>query len=150
MTSRQDKSSLLRQIAATEAELAETRKNERTLSTRLQSLQAELASQSASMDDDAGDEAPGNEAATALSSADKVELFRQLFRGRGDVYPKLWVNTRSGKKGYSPTCSNEWRTGVCAKPRIKCSVCPNQGFLPVTDQVILDHLQGKHTCRVPR
>ncbi|MEW7981710.1 MAG: hypothetical protein G8D58_01925 [gamma proteobacterium symbiont of Phacoides pectinatus] len=28
----------------------------------------------------------------------KIRLFRQLFRGRDDVYPKLWVNTKTGKK----------------------------------------------------
>jgi hypothetical protein len=83
-----------------------------------------------------------------LPPEQKVDLFRQFFRGRTYVYPQLWVNTRSGKKGYSPACSNEWRPGVCDKPRIKCSVCPNQAFLPVTEQVILDHLQGRHTIGV--
>lgn len=28
--------------------------------------------------------------ATALSAADKIALFRRLFRGRIDVYPKRW------------------------------------------------------------
>ena len=42
----------------------------------------------------------------------KIRLFRQLFRGRDDVYPKLWVSTKTGRKGYSPACSNgvgAWR-----------------------------------------
>lgn len=76
--------------------------------------------------------------------ADKVTLFRSLFRGRDDVYPRLWTNAKSGKRGYAPACSNEWVRGICEKPRVKCGECPNQAFLPVTDQVILDHLQGRH------
>ncbi len=97
-------------------------------------------------------EAPGAHHALPLlpdsarpgSSAEKVALFRQLFRGRDDLYPKLWTNTTTGRKGYAPACANEWVRGVCEKPRIKCGECPNQAFLPVTDQVILDHLQGRH------
>jgi len=78
----------------------------------------------------------------------KIRLFRQLFRGRGDVYPKLWVSTKTGRKGYSPACSNEWVRGVCEKPRVKCSDCPNQAFLPFNDQTVLDHLQGRHTIGI--
>jgi hypothetical protein len=48
-----------------------------------------------------------------------------------------------GDKRLSPACANEWIPEVCEKPRIKCGECPNQAFLPVTDQVILDHLRGR-------
>jgi superfamily II DNA or RNA helicase len=80
--------------------------------------------------------------------AAKVALFRSIFRGRDDVYPKLWQNPRTGKKGYSPACANEWIRGVCEKPRVRCGECPNQAFLAVTDQVLFDHLQGKHVVGV--
>jgi hypothetical protein len=83
-----------------------------------------------------------------MASAEKVALFRSLFRGRDDVYPKLWENSRTGKKGYAPACANEWVRGVCEKPRVKCGECPNQAFLTVTDQVIVDHLQGRHVIGV--
>ena len=82
------------------------------------------------------------------SSAAKVALFRSLFRGRTDVFPKLWVNPRTGKKGYSPACGNEWVRGICEKPRVKCGECPNHAFLPVADQVVLDHLKGRHVIGV--
>ena len=36
-----------------------------------------------------------------ISPEDKIALFRQLFRGREDVYPKLWQNQKTAKKGYS-------------------------------------------------
>jgi superfamily II DNA or RNA helicase len=87
-------------------------------------------------------------AAPVQSSAEKIALFRSLFRGRLDVFPRLWTNSRTGKRGYAPACANEWVRGVCEKPRIKCGECPNQAFLPVGDQVILDHLQGHHVVGV--
>jgi hypothetical protein len=36
-----------------------------------------------------------------LAPAEKVSLFRSLFRGRADVFPKLWVNSKTAKKGYA-------------------------------------------------
>ncbi len=82
------------------------------------------------------------------SSAEKVELFRTLFRGRADVFPTHWRNLRKQTSGYSPACSNEWVSGICEKPRIKCGECPNQAFMPVTYEVVLDHLQGRHVAGV--
>ena len=84
----------------------------------------------------------------SLTSTEKVTLFRSLFRGRDDVYPKLWENSRTGKKGYAPACANEWVRGVCEKPRVKCGECPNQAFLSVGNDVILGHLQGRYVIGV--
>ena len=81
-------------------------------------------------------------------SEDKIRLFRSLFRGRNDVYPKYWQSKKTGKKGYSPVCKNEWKTGLCNKPKVKCSVCPNRDLDTVTDKVIRDHLEGKITIGV--
>ncbi|MBP1991765.1 TOTE conflict system archaeo-eukaryotic primase domain-containing protein [Paenibacillus eucommiae] len=72
---------------------------------------------------------------------DKLELYRSCFRGREEVYPIRWQN-KQGKSGYSPACGNEW-TAVCQKPKVKCSVCLHQDFLPVTDQVISNHLDAR-------
>jgi hypothetical protein len=129
-------------IAREEARLASLDDERRQAEGRLVALRAQLPAS----------EAPGAYRALPLlpdsahsgSSAEKVALFRQLFRGRDDLYPKLWTNTTTGRKGYAPACANEWVRGVCEKPRIKCGECPNQAFLPVTDRVILDHLQGRH------
>ncbi len=82
------------------------------------------------------------------TSSEKIALFRSLFRGRTDVFPRRWENAKKGTAGYSPACANEWVRSVCDKPRIKCGDCPNQAFLPVTDQVVLDHLRGRHTAGV--
>src|SRR6201998_48689 len=72
----------------------------------------------------------------------KIVLFRSLFHGREDVYPRRFESRKTGRAGYSPVCGNEWVQGICEKPRIKCSDCPHQRFLPVTDDVIRWHLQG--------
>src|SRR3990172_370261 len=83
-----------------------------------------------------------------FSTDEKVALFRRLFRGRTDVYPIRWESKTSAKSGYSPACANEWRAGVCEKPRIKCGDCGNRMLIPLTDAVIFDHLAGEHTVGV--
>lgn len=55
------------------------------------------------------------------SSQSKIDLFRSLFRGREDVYPRRFESRKTGKSGYAPACANEWVRGVCEKPRIKCA-----------------------------
>ena len=76
------------------------------------------------------------------SSETKIALFRRLFQGRTDVFPVRWENARSGRSGYSPACANEWARGVCEKPKVKCSFCPNQAFIPVDAASIERHLRG--------
>lgn len=83
-----------------------------------------------------------------LSTDEKVALFRRLFRGRTDVYPIRWEGKTSAKSGYSPACANEWRAGVCEKPRIKCGDCGSRLLIPLSDAVLYDHLAGKHTVGV--
>jgi len=80
-----------------------------------------------------------------LSTQEKIDIFRRLFRGRSDVYPVLWESKTTGRSGYAPACANEWRVGVCEKPRIKCGDCNNRLLIPLSDRVIFDHLAGEHT-----
>ena len=67
------------------------------------------------------------------STRDKILLFRNLFREREDVFAVFWTNERSGKKGYSPAAKDPWNSG---KSKAK-------EYLPLTDQVIHDHLAGE-------
>ena len=76
------------------------------------------------------------------NSESKIALFRRLFRGRTEVFPLRWENAKSGRSGYSPACANEWRRGICEKPKVKCSVCPNQAFISVDVASIERHLRG--------
>src|SRR3546814_10217663 len=75
-----------------------------------------------------------------LTTDEKVALFYRLFHGRTDVYPVRWESKATGKSGYSPACANEWRFGICEKPRIKCGDCGNRLLVPVSNVVIYDHL----------
>src|SRR5947208_4707821 len=83
------------------------------------------------------------------SSDEKIALFRSLFRGREDVYPRRFESRKTGKSGYAPACANEWVRGICEKPRVKCAECPNRQFLPVTDEVIRWHLTGRDDAGQP-
>lgn len=93
--------------------------------------------------------APTPEPTTSrLSPEAKVRLFRDVFRGRTDVYPVRWESSNTGRSGYSPACLNDRLVGVCQKPRIKCSECEHRSLVPVTDSVIYDHLVGKCTVGI--
>lgn len=83
-----------------------------------------------------------------LGPSEKVTLFRSLFRGREDVYPRLWTSQKGGRKGYTPVCMNDGDRALCDKFRIKCTDCPNRRFAPLDDRVVLDHLQGRHVIGV--
>jgi hypothetical protein len=140
-TSNQD---VIRQkIAKVEKQLASLKAQQAQTEATLKSLKNQLAKT-------AERTAPQSSSATSavLTPEEKVALFLHLFRGRDDVYPKLWQNQKSGKKGYSPACANEWVRGVCEKPRVKCGECPNQAFMPVSPDVVLSHLQGRHVIGV--
>jgi superfamily II DNA or RNA helicase len=77
--------------------------------------------------------------------AEKVKLFRTLFRGRTDVFPVRFVSKKTGNPGYAPACSNKWEPRLCLlRSGGKCTDCANQAFIPVDDQVVIDHLRGRH------
>jgi len=86
-------------------------------------------------------------APTHFTTDDKIALFRRLFRGREDVYPQRWESAK-GTSGYSPACGNEWKPGICHKPRVKCGDCNQRLMLPVTDRVMYNHLAGNQTIGV--
>ena len=91
---------------------------------------------------------PATPVTSRSPARDKVALFRSLFRGREDVYPKRWDNAAAGKSGYAPVCANEWAPRICGKPRVKCGACPNQAFREVTDEAVDGHLRGRRTIGV--
>ena len=76
------------------------------------------------------------------AEADKIDLFRDLFKGREDVFPRRFESAKSGKSGYQPECKHQWIRGLCRKPRVKCADCDSRDFTLVTDEVIWNHLVG--------
>ncbi len=73
----------------------------------------------------------------------KIALFRSLFRGREDVFPRRFESQKTGKSGYQPVCENEWVRDLCDKRRVRCAECSHRRFLPVTDEVFRRHLSGQ-------
>jgi len=91
--------------------------------------------------------ATGPSVTNDASIEEQVTLFRSLFRGREDVYPVRWEG-KYERSGYSPACANEWKRPLCGKPKTKCGDCGNRNLVPVTDEVIRNHLIGKHIIGV--
>ena len=55
-----------------------------------------------------------------LSLDEKVDVFRNLFKGREDVFARRWYSKTNGKSGYQPVCRNEWDRQLCNKKKYKC------------------------------
>lgn len=60
-----------------------------------------------------------------MTPIEKIQLFHSLFKGREDVYARRWENSKTNKSGYSPAKKNK------------------ETLLPITDEVIKNHLQGQ-------
>ena len=73
------------------------------------------------------------------SSYQKISLYLSLFKGRSDVCAKKWKN----KPGYSPYCYNDFRPGICNKPKIKCTGCSNSNFAQLNHEQLKKHLLGE-------
>jgi len=77
------------------------------------------------------------------SESEKIALFRRLFKGREDVYARRYESMRTGKTGYYPASSNPWAMGGRKKPDTATADLDDRDFLPLTDDVIRNHLLGK-------
>jgi superfamily II DNA or RNA helicase len=78
----------------------------------------------------------------ASDSFSKIHLFMSLFKGREDVYAKRWENPKKNSAGYAPVCLNQWRPGICGKPKIPCSKCNNTSYAELNETAIENHLRG--------
>lgn len=141
------KDELLEDLTQEEARLAELDRQREASRSRIEALRTELAIFRANE--------PTPTVLPVVTSiqapttpAEKVRLFRALFKGREDIFPTRFVSKKTGKSGYAPACANKFVRGVCELPKVKCGECPNQAFTPVEDQVVLDHLRGRHVMGV--
>jgi len=79
---------------------------------------------------------------------EKISLFRDLFRGREDVFAIRWEG-KSGKSGYSPASVMDWRAIHVARPEERKKVARKTRMLqPLTDDAIRNHLTGKQTVGI--
>lgn len=72
---------------------------------------------------------------------EKAALYLSMFQGRTDVYARRW-ESRNGRSGYSPACKNEWKPGICLKPKGKCADCSKAEYLPYGPDAVEAHLRG--------
>lgn len=141
------KNDILQEIARDEARLRELDQTREETRARIASLRSEFDGICASAPLPL--RPPPSNDRPPQTPVEKVRLFQSLFRGRTDVFPTRFESKKTGKPGYSPACSNKWEPGVCAlRTGGNCGECTNQAFIPVADQVVLDHLQGRHVMGV--
>jgi superfamily II DNA or RNA helicase len=86
--------------------------------------------------------------APVLAPEEKVKLFRELFRGREDVYAVRWESP-DGRNGYSPKSERDWKSYYAAQQEDRRRVDKEtRKCLPLTDEVIRAHLKGEITVGV--
>ena len=84
----------------------------------------------------------------ASTPEEKIVLFRNLFRGRQDVYAVRWEG-KGGNSGYSPAGVMDWRAIHAAKPEERKKVARRtRMLLPLTDEALRNHLIGKATVGI--
>ncbi len=132
-----------RQLRVAEDELAYVQKQRQFLLDQIASLEREKESLLRSSIEERPAEYSDGTVNNQSGEKAKIALFRSLFRGREDVYARRFESRTTGKSGYQPDCENEWRPGICQKPKIKCSHCDQRRLIPVSDEVIRCHLTGK-------
>ena len=91
---------------------------------------------------------PTAETSTQDRAAQRIALYRSLFRGREDVYAVRWENP-DGRSGYSPKADRDWKAYLAAKESDRSRVDrQTRTFRPLTDDVVRGHLLGEHTIGV--
>lgn len=78
-----------------------------------------------------------------LSLEQKVALFRDVFKGREDVFARRWYSLATQKSGYQPVCRREWNREFCRKPSQKCSECGNRLYAEIGYADLYNHLAGR-------
>jgi superfamily II DNA or RNA helicase len=80
---------------------------------------------------------------TNLTPQEKIDIFKNIFRGRDDVFAMHWEKADGSASGYTPVCLNEWKPSICYKlQRKKCKDCPHQKYVGLNDYYIDQHLRG--------
>jgi superfamily II DNA or RNA helicase len=91
---------------------------------------------------------PPTKSVSKLGTAEKIALFRSLFRGREDVYAQRWESP-DGRHGYSPKTDRDWQAYYAAKPDDRKRVDKEtRKNIPLTDEAIHAHLAGKQVLGV--
>ena len=81
-------------------------------------------------------------------AAQRLALFRSLFRGREDVYAVRWEKP-DGRAGYAPKADRDWKAYLGTRESDRRKVDRQTRKLrPLTDDVVRGHLMGKQTIGI--
>ncbi len=75
------------------------------------------------------------------SLSEKIQLLKDLFQGRSDVYA-IRFESMDGRKGYMPARASS------SQSQSKNSQQEHGNTLPLTSQVLIDHISGKKTVGI--
>lgn len=81
------------------------------------------------------------------SLEEKIKLLKVLFKGRTDVYALRW-ESKSGSKGYKPARELVRKKTGFDRLDIQSDQSKQTKLLPLTEQVYIDHLDGKKTIGI--
>jgi hypothetical protein len=93
-----DTASIERQIRIAEKELADINERKRELEYKIKHLKG--LHHSISEAHSSFNQKPETGISSESTEAQKINLFRSLFRGREDVFPRRFESKRTGKSGY--------------------------------------------------
>ena len=80
-----------------------------------------------------------------MKPADKIKLYRSLFRGRDDVFARRWEKTG----GYFPDYTFDWNEFNAHKARGgSIKDFDNKTLTPLTDNLVRKHLAGQITIGI--
>jgi hypothetical protein len=88
-----------------------------------------------------------------MDKQEKIQVFREKFFGRQDIYAKHWEYKKPDgtlQKGLAPKCSNFW-TDVCHiknKTNITCTKCENKKYDPISDESTWNHITGRELSSI--
>ena len=84
----------------------------------------------------------------ASALADRIRFLLDLFHARRDVYSERFESRKTGKAGYQPVCANLWRKPLCQKPKVRCHECQHRILVPLSEEIVAQHLSGKVTLGI--
>jgi len=81
-----------------------------------------------------------------LTPDQKIQLYKNIFRARENVFAMHWQKADKSASGYTPVCLNEWKRGTCLKlNRGRCRDCESKKYAKFSEQYIDQHLRGYKT-----
>lgn len=149
-----DRERLLAEITRSRARLAGLDRERDAEVQRIANLEAQIAALDAIQVEPSGTVSAYPASTTLAHPApprppeQKLQIFRELFRGREDVYPTRFESATTGKAGYGPACANKFVRPLCELPKVKCGDCKNQKFFPADDAAYRSHLMGEHVMGI--